>query len=72
MAADGHLSRHPDALRIVLAEVARPERTPLSERIARALLPVVLRQRLEGLVGSRGGPSEFRSVSPTVPFPPHP
>jgi hypothetical protein len=37
-------------IQIVLIEVVAPELMPLSERLARALLPVVLRRRLEGLV----------------------
>jgi hypothetical protein len=60
------------ALQVVLAEVAHPEPMPLSERIARALLPVVLRHRLEGLATSGGTGSGFETASRTILFPPHP
>jgi hypothetical protein len=36
-------------IRIVLAEVTAPDLMPLSERLARALLPVALRQRMGGV-----------------------
>jgi hypothetical protein len=37
-------------IRILVAQVEAPDLLPLSDRLARALLPVALRQRLEGLV----------------------
>lgn len=59
-------------IRVVLTEVEAPDLMPLSERLARALLPVVLRRRLEGLAPGRERSAERDTATRDTFLPPPP
>jgi hypothetical protein len=59
-------------IRIVVEAVEAPELMPLSERLARALLPVVLRRRLEGLAPGQARSAERDTATRDTRLPPPP